>query len=161
MTTTYITYDPEYNLTSCGSSSIWEGKSVSQIEMLERKNRPYFTVIGKVLQTFPIKNWSEPKDLGDLKIQHKDGAHEIEYQGSSKGIRVHGSACWVTKRCCFQGNPTPLVAGNYCYVSENYYTYYKPKADLEGHDICLYCGTDNGYKGELRQGFDCFYCGGN
>ena len=35
-----------------------------------------------------------------------------------------------------------------------------------GHDICGYCGTDNGIYipgrgGELRNGFDCYYCGGN
>jgi len=31
----------------------------------------------------------------------------------------------------------------------------------EGHDICVYCGTDNGPNGELRYGFDCACCGGN
>lgn len=30
-----------------------------------------------------------------------------------------------------------------------------------GHDVCLYCGADNGLRGELREGFDCYYCGSN
>lgn len=30
-----------------------------------------------------------------------------------------------------------------------------------GHDICNYCGADNGPNGELRYGFDCGQCGGN
>lgn len=29
------------------------------------------------------------------------------------------------------------------------------------HDICGYCGTDNGPNGEHRQGWDCCMCGGN
>ena len=32
---------------------------------------------------------------------------------------------------------------------------------LTGHDICCYCGWDNGPNGEWRQGYDCGYCGGN
>ncbi|NOZ80481.1 MAG: hypothetical protein GXP63_02315 [DPANN group archaeon] len=33
--------------------------------------------------------------------------------------------------------------------------------ELEGHDICWYCGTDNGPNGEDRMGFDCCFCGSN
>lgn len=33
--------------------------------------------------------------------------------------------------------------------------------ELEGHDICLYCGADNGLRGEWREGWSCCYCGGN
>lgn len=29
------------------------------------------------------------------------------------------------------------------------------------HDICGYCGYDNGVNGESRQGWDCGYCGSN
>lgn len=29
------------------------------------------------------------------------------------------------------------------------------------HDICGYCGQDNGPNGESRNGWDCCYCGGN
>lgn len=28
-------------------------------------------------------------------------------------------------------------------------------------DICLYCGYDNGKRGEERHGYDCGYCGSN
>lgn len=31
----------------------------------------------------------------------------------------------------------------------------------EYHDICSYCGADNGPVGEYRNGFDCCCCGGN
>src|SRR5690606_18702719 len=31
----------------------------------------------------------------------------------------------------------------------------------QGHDICLYCGADNGLHGELRVGWCCQLCGGN
>lgn len=30
-----------------------------------------------------------------------------------------------------------------------------------GHDLCYYCGGDNGPNGEWRQGWDCCYCGAN
>lgn len=29
------------------------------------------------------------------------------------------------------------------------------------HDICIYCGADNGVDGISRVGFDCYYCGSN
>lgn len=46
-------------------------------------------------------------------------------------------------------------------VSYGYFSYQLiPEADRE-HDFCLYCGADNGPHGELRQGFDCYWCGGN
>jgi len=31
----------------------------------------------------------------------------------------------------------------------------------QSHDVCVYCGFDNGANGELRQGWDCGRCGSN
>lgn len=39
--------------------------------------------------------------------------------------------------------------------------YREHRGDLVAHDICMYCGTDNGPAGEYRQGWDCWQCGGN
>jgi hypothetical protein len=33
--------------------------------------------------------------------------------------------------------------------------------DLKGQDICTWCGCSNGPGGELRQGWDCQWCGSN
>ena len=33
--------------------------------------------------------------------------------------------------------------------------------ELKSHDICSYCGHDNGDHGQYREGFNCCYCGGN
>jgi hypothetical protein len=42
------------------------------------------------------------------------------------------------------------------------HTYQTCQATATGHDICAYCGTDNGAPGEsARQGWDCYQCGGN
>jgi hypothetical protein len=35
------------------------------------------------------------------------------------------------------------------------------KPGFETHDLCVYCAADNGPNGELRQGYDCWNCGGN
>lgn len=43
----------------------------------------------------------------------------------------------------------------------SYFARWVPKPHAEEHDICCYCGTSNGVNGELRNGYDCFYCGGN
>ena len=42
-----------------------------------------------------------------------------------------------------------------------HYRKQRVRAGLEGHDICSYCGADNGPNGEYRQGWDCVWCGGN
>src|SRR5690606_38459073 len=40
--------------------------------------------------------------------------------------------------------------------------YSRPSSSApQGHDVCLYCGADNGLHGELRDGWDCHLCGGN
>lgn len=45
--------------------------------------------------------------------------------------------------------------------SPEYYSYWRPFPETKGHDICAYCGTDNGEHGEYRMGYDCCQCGGN
>lgn len=35
------------------------------------------------------------------------------------------------------------------------------RPEYEGHDLCGYCGADNGVNGEYRHGFDCCACGSN
>jgi len=42
----------------------------------------------------------------------------------------------------------------------NYYVRISAAAP-QGHDICLYCGADNGPDGAGREGGDCHLCGGN
>lgn len=40
--------------------------------------------------------------------------------------------------------------------------YIRPSSSAPaGHDVCLYCGADNGPDGELRVGWDCHFCGNN
>lgn len=46
-------------------------------------------------------------------------------------------------------------------IVPGYFSYWVPKAHAQGHDICFYCGESNGPNGELRQGHDCWRCGGN
>ena len=41
-----------------------------------------------------------------------------------------------------------------------YFTWLLPD-ELKEHDICSYCGHDNGDHGQYREGFNCCYCGGN
>lgn len=45
--------------------------------------------------------------------------------------------------------------------SSGYYQEVEVPEGLEGHDICLYCGADNGPNGEYRIGWSCCYCGSN
>lgn len=42
-----------------------------------------------------------------------------------------------------------------------YYKQIQVPKELKGHDICSYCGADNGAHGEHRVGFNCWLCGGN
>lgn len=46
-------------------------------------------------------------------------------------------------------------------IASNYFSHWKPLPGYEEDDICHYCGHSNGIDGEYRQGFDCYYCGGN
>ena len=46
-------------------------------------------------------------------------------------------------------------------LSHSYRTVLEVPEHLAGHDLCLYCGTDNGENGEYRMGYDCCMCGSN
>lgn len=46
-------------------------------------------------------------------------------------------------------------------ITENFFSFISPAPGHEGHDICQYCGADNGPNGEYRQGWDCYNCGSN
>jgi hypothetical protein len=42
-----------------------------------------------------------------------------------------------------------------------YFTRDIPDPGFEGHDFCPWCGTNNGLNGCLREGWDCYGCGGS
>ena len=44
-------------------------------------------------------------------------------------------------------------------VKVGYYSFWEPLAGFETHDICGYCGSDNGANSEHRNGYDCGVCG--
>ena len=46
-------------------------------------------------------------------------------------------------------------------IVKGYYKHVVAKEELMNHDICYYCGADNGERSQFRQGWDCWYCGGN
>ena len=46
-------------------------------------------------------------------------------------------------------------------VKHYYYSFWKPLPGFENHDICGYCGGDNGAESEYRMGYDCGVCGSN
>ena len=46
-------------------------------------------------------------------------------------------------------------------VKVGYYSFWEPLPGFENHDICGYCGSDNGANSEYRMGYDCGICGGS
>ena len=46
-------------------------------------------------------------------------------------------------------------------IKHYYYSFWQPLPGLEEHDICGYCGSDNGANSEYRNGYDCGVCGSN
>lgn len=46
-------------------------------------------------------------------------------------------------------------------IAKDYFSRWKPHEEFKSRDVCQYCGVDNGATGELRQGWDCWNCGGN
>ena len=46
-------------------------------------------------------------------------------------------------------------------IKVGYFSFWEPLPGFETHDICGYCGSDNGANGEYRIGYDCCVCGSN
>ena len=44
-------------------------------------------------------------------------------------------------------------------VLRGFYREIVPPSGKKGHDFCGYCGADNGATGELRHGWECYWCG--
>jgi hypothetical protein len=67
----------------------------------------------------------------------------------------HRARLWQVMDCCIYDAATTDLVDREIKVQQSY------GPTRTGHDICGYCGEDNGPHGERRVGWDCCYCGGN
>ena len=124
----------------------YESGFVSQVGTDRQLENAFAVAVNDVI---PLGEWSDYQEVGAFKVRHKGGYQEYKFIGDRP--------IWVVWE-----NKPQVVAGDFCRIThDSYFSDYLVPESLQGHDLCLYCGHDNGKEGEFRQGWDCYWCGGN
>lgn len=119
---------------------------VSQVGTGRTLNNAFAIAVGDVI---PFGEWSDYISFGDVKVRYKAGIQEWKFINDVP-VYVKWDNRYVT------------IAGDFCQIKhDHYFSDYLVPENLKNDDICHYCGHSNGASSELRNGWDCCYCGGN
>ena len=99
------------------------------------------------LSFLPDGGWGLWQPFGDTQVRFQDGLEVIFFL---RDTYVPPNAWDLHPGWVFAGTTLQIRRPKFFRDIEN----------LEGHDICSYCGCDNTRLGG-REGWDCLYCGGN
>lgn len=103
-----------------------------------------------------VGEWSDWHKFGDVERRFKDAVRCWAAVQEFTMPAFYGIENWDVK----EGDV--IHPGQFLHeYRHNYFREYRGRAIEDHHDVCLYCGTDNGRCGEYRNGYDCCYCGGN
>lgn len=107
-------------------------------------DRPMTGPVIRLRSTVPVGDWYGHRPLG---------AGTLSFQDSKWSWCVEEGGTLQDKKFARGETFSEVVSG--------YYSHLEPDPGFEGHQLCHYCGADNGPNGEYRVGHDCVACGAN